>query len=230
MQALPKLPTDAQRSILDKLTCLWKSDEVLPNILKLSDAFFDIWLHDQKVINLLHANIPVADLINVVKKLRGNSEINVLHLPSKVFEIATLSQSLDLLNAVDAVADTLPKLSVLGIHGLKLRSDHIPVLTSMFRLLSGQITGLSLSLKDWAFEGFRGEKFLLEAIGKLYNLEMLVFPEWKKLLKDKEFLLHTLERKKKCLVFVRGTPGKEHLADVAAAAPNLTILSAPFER
>jgi hypothetical protein len=227
MQALPKLPKDALKSILDEVVKLWGPFDVVPNLLRLPDSLFDVWLRGRKVLNLKYSCIPVGSFQGLMKKLRHHPEISVLHLPEFPFEEAGLFESVDLLNALDGIVDTLPNLSVLGIHGLQLRADHIPVLTSLFGLLRHKLTGLWLSLDDWNFRGFQGEKYLLGAIGKLYKLQMLVFPDWERFFARSSDLLQTLAGAQYTL-FVSGKPQKEFMSDVAAVAPNLTILSAPF--
>jgi hypothetical protein len=175
MQALLTLPTDALRLTLENLLCLWRPSEVLPNVLKLPDSFLDAWLRGQKVLNMMHLAFPVASLKRLIRRLPSNPDISVLHLPAKVMETAGASDTLEVLNTVDEVLDALPSLSFFGIHGLRFRKEHLHVFISMCRGLRNKLIGLSLSLKDWEFEGFHGECFLLEAIGKLRKLEMLAF-------------------------------------------------------
>jgi hypothetical protein len=198
-------------------------------LLKLPDSILDIWLHGQKVLNMMNLEIPVANLRRLIKKLPQNPEISVLHLPGHVMKTAKVFETVDLLNAVDDVAHLLPNLSILGIHGLQLRSEHIPVLTSMLRVLRCKLTGLALVLKDWKFGGFHGHRFLLAAIGKLTNLEMLVFPAFEAFVASSTDLVQLLASAQQCTVVVSGKPSQAHLAVVAEMAPNLEIVSAPFE-
>jgi hypothetical protein len=229
MQALPKLPEEALRSILDIIVSFWSPSEVFSNLLELPDAFLDLWLPGRKVLNLMHSNVSAAILLKFIKKLRNRPEISVLHLPSEVFRRATVAESVDLLNALDAIADTLPNLSVLGIHGLRLRTEHIPSLISLCSVLREKLIGLSLCLEDWMFDQFDGYMYLMEAIGKLRKLEMLVFPDWKEFVDECDEILHKFAQTQKCMVFVRGDPGQEHSLDVSEMAPNLTIVSAALE-
>jgi hypothetical protein len=229
MQALEMLPTDALRLILDNLMCFWRQSKVIPNLLKLPESFLDVWLQGQDVVDMMHAEFPVASLQRLIQKLPHHPDISVLHLPAKVMETAGVSETLDLLTAVFDALNALPKLTHLGIHGLHLRQEHLPVFTSMCAGLRCKLTGLSLSLKDWEFGAFRGVRYLLEAIGKLSNLEMLAFPRFEEFVGSRKYLLQSLSSAQQRTVFVRGEPSQEIMAAVRAVAPNLHILSLPFD-
>jgi hypothetical protein len=177
---------------------------------------------------MTHSDVSVANLHKLIKKLPEYPEISVLHLPRKVLAAAGVSETLEVLSTVDDVLDMLPSLSVLGIHGLRLRAEHVPALISIFRVLRCKLIGLSLSLKSWKFGGSNGERVLLEAIGKFSKLELLVFPDWEKFVGDRTDLVKCLATARECTIFVRDEPSQGHLAAVAAVAPNLNILSAPF--
>jgi hypothetical protein len=178
---------------------------------------------------MMHSVLPLASLQKIIKKLPQNPDISVLHLPAKVMDTAGVIETLDLLTLVDDVLDELPKLTHLGIHGLHLRQEHLPILTNICRALRRQLKGLSLSLKDWGFGGFQGERYLLEAIGKLSKLEMLAFPEFQKFVGYSNYRLQFLASAQERTVFVRGEPSQELLAEVLAVAPNLNIISIPFD-
>jgi hypothetical protein len=178
---------------------------------------------------MMHVEVPVESLRKLIKKLPENSDLSVLHLPGDVMKTADVLETAALLNAVDDVLDALPNLSVLGIHGLQLRPAHIPVLTSMFGVLRCKLTGLSLSLQDWDFDDFQGERLLLEAIFKMRKLEMLAFPEFKTFFKLSIRHPNFLASAQHCTVFVRGEPIPQFHAAISAVAPNLTTLAALFE-
>jgi hypothetical protein len=248
MQALQTLPTDALSLVLDKLLNRWQRSEVPKKLMKLPEPFLDLWLHGQEVLNMMHSEIPIASLQKLIKRLPQNPDISVLHLPAKALEYAGVPETLALLTAVDDVLDKLPKLTHLGIHGLNLRQEHLPVFTSMCRGLRCKLTGLSLSLKSWVFGEFYGEKYLLEAIGKISKLEMLAFPRFaefvsdskdllqpskgrKRLsypLKSRKVLLQLLATAQERTVFVEGEPSQALMAAVSEVAPNLKIVSVPF--
>jgi hypothetical protein len=230
MQALDSLPSDALGTVLDQLVCLWKPSMVLPNLLKLPEPLLEVWLRGREIIDLTMSDmVPVAGLLKLIKKLPEYTNVSVLHLPKKVFESVGEAESVDVLNALDSVLARLPKLTVLGLHGIQLRTEHIPVLISIISALRDKLTGLSLSLHDWEFEGVADERFVLKSISKLCKLQMLVFPDWEEFVGDELSLVSALASARQCTVLVRGKLSQGCLSDVAKLAPNLTILSAPFE-
>jgi hypothetical protein len=215
--------------ILDRLLRLWRPATVLKNLLKLPDSFLDVWLRGQKVLNMMHSDIPVAGLRRLIKKLPQNPEISVLHLPGNVMKTAKPSETVDLLNAVDDVVHRMPNLRVFGVHGLHLRSEHILVLVRMLSALRWKLTGLSLCLQDWKFGGFHEKRYLLETIGKLRKLKMLVFPKLEAFVANDPDLVQLLASAQQCTVVVRGEPSMKLLVVVTVMAYNLEIVSAPFE-
>jgi hypothetical protein len=178
---------------------------------------------------MMHLKIPISSLRKLIKKLPQNQDLSVLHLPGDVMKTADVFDTLDLLNAVDDIVDTLPNLRVFGVHGLQLRAAHVPVLSRMLGVLRDKLTGLSFSLEDWDFEQFHGQRFLLEAICKLRKLDMLAFPQFEAFVQGSTNFLQWSATLQQCTVLVGGEPSQEHMAAVSAVAPNLTILPAPFE-
>jgi hypothetical protein len=232
MQALEELSADTLRLILDNLVCLWRPSQVLSNLLMLPDCFCDVWLRGQEALDMMNSEVPVCSLYRLIKKLPQNPVISVIHLPVKAMENADEFVTLGLLNAVDYVLDMMPNLSVLGIHGLKLRPVHIPVLASMLSVLRGKLKGLSLSVKEWQFCGLHGERCLLEAVCKLRNLEMLAFPDLQDFLgsssPERTHFVQAIARGPLRTLMVRAESWRP-LSDEFALAQNLTILSVPFE-
>jgi hypothetical protein len=229
MQALENLPTDVLRLVLDRLLCLWRPPQVLPSLLKLPDVFLHVWLHGLEVLNMFYAEIPMDGLRKLIKKVLHNPYIAVLHLPARIMETSKVSETLAVLNALDDVLHTMPNLRFLGIHGLQLRQDHVPVFASICKGLRGKLTGFSLSLKDWDFGEFHGERYVFEAIGKLSKLEMLAFPDFKRFMRGSKSLLRLLASEQKRTVIVRGEPAPWLRLAASEVAPNLTIVSAPFD-
>jgi hypothetical protein len=231
MQALEELSADALRLILDSLLRLWRPSQVLSNLLKRPDCFCDVWLHAQQALDMKNSEIPVNSLHRLIKKLPQNPNISVLHLPARAIETSEVFETLNLLNAVDAVLDLMPNSSVLGIHGLKLRPVRIPVLASILSILRGKLTGLSISLEDCKLDCFYGERCLLEAICKMRKLGMLAFPNMEDFLGSpaakRTNFVHLLASAQPCTLFVRAESWR-HFSGLVAMEPNLTILSAPF--
>jgi hypothetical protein len=231
MQALEELSADVLRLILDRLVCLWRPSQALSKLFKLPDCFCDVWLHAQQALDMKNSEIPVNSLHRLIKKLPQNPNISVLHLPGEALATSEVFETLDLLNAVDAVVDLMPNLSVLGIHGLKLRAAHIPVLASILSVLRGKLTGLSLVLEDCKLDGFHGERCLLDAICKMRKLGMLAFPDleafWGFPSAKRTNFAQLLATAQPCTLFVRAKSWR-NFSDFVATAPNLTVLSAPF--
>jgi hypothetical protein len=223
MQVLITLPTDAVEVLLDTMLSIWPPSAVLTHLWKLPGSFVDVWLCRQKVLNMKHSDIPVASLQRLFSRLQQNPSISGLYLPAKVMETAGLSETIDVLHSLDNVVDVLPNLRFLSIHGLHLRQEHTPVLASLCRALRSKLKGLSLSLKEWEFGGFDGQRFLLEAIGKLSKLEMLEFLDLEEFLGDSTHLLRSLARWRALEVLVRDEPSQGFVAAVSAMAPDVRI-------
>jgi hypothetical protein len=94
-QALQELPTNTVSFILVSILCLWRPDKVLPNLLKLPDSFLDVWLGGREVLDMMHLEIPVANLHKLIKKLPQNPDIYVLHLPGDVMKTADVLETVD---------------------------------------------------------------------------------------------------------------------------------------
>jgi hypothetical protein len=118
---------------------------------------------------------------------------------------------------------------VLGLHGLRLRTEHIPVLIRIFSELRGQLRGLCLSMSDWEFGRFPGERFLLEAIGRIWSLRMLAFPDWLLFVGGQMDLVSAFASSRGCTVLIRGELSQLRLALVSVVAPKLTLMSVSFE-
>jgi hypothetical protein len=142
MQVLVTLPTDALEFLLDELLSIMSPSAVLTNLLKLPDSFVDAWLCRKRGLDMMHSDTHVTSHKRLISRLHKNPSTSGLHLPAKVMETAGLSETIDVLQSLDNVVDMLPNFSFLSIHGLQLRQDHIPVLTSLCRALRSKLKDL----------------------------------------------------------------------------------------
>lgn len=158
-------------------------------------------------LDLLHSDLPLAQSLKLLSVLPCNPELRSLHL--NCIEHCP-NGSLAFLNTFQSqLSDMqlrLPNLTVLNLHNLFLGEDHVPLLSGVFSVLKRQLVGLGLTLhedcrKELAAD-VDGKMKIFEAIAKLSKLRVLLFPQWKKIVRKNIAVLTPLKKLRHLTVLV----------------------------
>lgn len=125
----------------------------------------------------------------------------------------------------------LPNLTVLNLHNVLLCEDHVPLLSGIFNVLKGQLIGLGLTLHDACKNGWasdvEGKMMMFEAIAKLSRLRVLLFPQWKKVVRKNVAVLTPLKKLSRLTVLVHQELKGSYIDAAIAVVPGLEFSLVP---
>jgi hypothetical protein len=229
VQALRAVPDHTLHAIMQKQAALWRDkrmDETLHEILYLPRAYITEWLSTHtKRLDLRSFQMPVSRLLTLIHAIPAKSNLRVLHLPCSSPDVDSSDESLCILNALREVVSSWRQLSVLGLHRLQLREQHIGALSAILHNVKDILTGLALSLRDWQFQvgdlncSLKCKLQFFEGIAKLQKLRLLAIPQWQRFVQNEHVVLTPLRKFYELTVLVNSCP--KAASEACAIVPGL---------
>lgn len=170
------------------------------SMLRLPARIAEAWLKCfSQRLDLLHFDLPLTPSLKLLSVLPCNSELRSLHLSCRDH---CAQGSLAFLNSFQSQLSSLQlrltHLTVLNLHSVNIGEEHVSVLSGIFNLLKKRLIGLGLTVHDSCKKDLRsdgeGKMRLFEAISKLSGLRVLLFPQWRKIVRKNVAVLTPLKK------------------------------------
>jgi hypothetical protein len=229
MQALRAVPEHTLQAIMQKQAHLWKgrqAHETANEVLSLPREYITQWVcSHQTRLDLRGSQVPLSKLLRLVSILPEHRTLRVLHLPCSAAAMNNAEESLCVLHALKEAVSSWRPLSVLGLHSLQLRKQHLVALSAIFYYLKDCLTGLALSLRDWqcqaVYFNFSTQCKLqfFEDVTKLQNLRFLALPQWEQFVSSEHAVLTPLRKFQELTILVDSCP--KVASEACAIVPGL---------
>jgi hypothetical protein len=212
MQAFQAVPKHTLQAILQKQATIWKEKgikDTADKVLNLPRAFINEWLcfHPERL-DLRGSQLPASKILTLIAALQAHHSLRVLHIPCSSPAVYFSDESLCVLLALKAAVSSWRSLSVLGLHGLHLRNQHLGVLRDILYYLRGSLTGLALSLRERQWQDGEGQVStqcklrLFEYVSKLPQLRLLAMPQWQQFVSNNQMVFTPLRNARELTVLV----------------------------
>lgn len=208
MQALGCIPPESVDAIVTRgpagtlwsPRCLRGAAVAQFSMLRLPSWITEAWLKCfSQRLDLLHSDLPLTHSLKLLSVLPCNPELRSLHFSCREHcsngSLAFLSTFQSNLYSLQL---RVPNLTVLNLHDVFLAEEHVSLMSGIFNMLKGQLLGLGLTIhedcKKQIAADVETKMAIFEAIAKLSKLRVLLFPQWRQVVRKHFAVLTPLKK------------------------------------